>query len=412
MNIPAIPPLALMLDTSGSAHIPLSMLIIFVSAKLMAELFERVNQPGIVGEILAGVLIGPSVLGLIGPSEFLTALADLGAMFLLFRVGLDVRSSELLQVGGTATVVACSGVVVPFLFGWGILTAWGASANEAIFVGASMVATSVGITAQVLSAKGLLHAISSKIILAAAVIDDVLGLLVLAVVSSLTHGQLNIPALALTAVMAVGFTLVIAKWGTHAMGRVVPHVDQKLRVGEAQFALAMSVLFALSVAAVYIGVAAIVGAFLAGLALAESTGQRVRDLAHGVTELLVPFFLAGIGLHVSLAAFSSPRNALLAVVILLAAVVSKFIGCGLGALGLGKADALRVGVGMIPRGEVGMVVAQIGLGFGIITQNVYGVVVFMSVATTIVAPPLIKIAFRGLLKTGQAEAPEEVFRIG
>jgi Kef-type K+ transport system membrane component KefB len=193
---------------------------------------------------------------------------------------------------------------------------------------------------------------------------------------------------------------------------VVPHVDKNLRVGEAQFALAMSLLFALSLAAVYIGVAAIVGAFLAGLALAESTGTRVRDLAHGVTELLVPFFLAGIGLHVSLSAFSSRRNALLAVVILVAAVVSKFIGCGLGALGLGKADALRIGVGMIPRGEVGMVVAQIGLGFGIISQNVYGVVVFMSVATTIVAPPLIKITFRSLMNSKQAEEPEEAFRLG
>jgi Kef-type K+ transport system membrane component KefB len=163
---------------------------------------------------------------------------------------------------------------------------------------------------------------------------------------------------------------------------------------------------------VYIGVAAIVGAFLAGLALAESTGQRVRDLAHGVTELLLPFFLAGIGLHVSLSAFSDPRNALLAAVILLAAVASKFMGCGLGAWSLGKVEAIRIGVGMIPRGEVGMVVAQIGLGFGIISQNVYGVVVFMSVATTIVAPPLIKVAYRRMIETGQADEPEEVFRLG
>ena len=171
------------------------MLIVFVSAKLMAELFERINQPGIVGEIIAGILIGPSVLNFIQPSEFLTALSDLGAMFLLFRVGLEVRSSELMKVGGVATLVACSGVIVPFLMGWGILLLWGAPSNEAIFVGASMVATSVGITAQVLSAKGLLHAVSSKIILAAAVIDDVLGLLVLAVVSSLTHGTFNVLAL-------------------------------------------------------------------------------------------------------------------------------------------------------------------------------------------------------------------------
>ncbi len=411
MHLPS-PALLLTLSADGPARIPLSMLIVFVSAKLLAEIFERLNQPGIVGEIIAGILIGPSVLNFIQPNEFLTALSDLGAMFLLFRVGLEVRSSELLRVGGVATLVACCGVIVPFLMGWGILLLWGEPSQEAVFVGASMVATSVGITAQVLSAKGLLHAVSSKIILAAAVIDDVLGLLVLAVVSSLTRGSFNVLSLALTAALAIGFTLIILKWGTRAMGKVVRHVDEKLRVGEAQFALAMSLLLALSVAAVYIGVAAIVGAFLAGLALAESTGPRVRDLAHGVTELLLPFFLAGIGLHVSLAAFANPRNALLAIVILLAAIASKFIGCGLGAWSLGKTEALRVGVGMIPRGEVGMVVAQIGLGFGIISQNTYGVVVFMSVATTIVAPPLIKIAYRRIFETGQAEAPGDAFRLG
>src|SRR6266853_512335 len=201
MDVTLLPSLLLLFGPSGPAKIPLAMLVVFVSAKLMAELAERINQPGIVGEILAGVLIGPSVLGLIAPSEFLTALSDLGAMFLLFRVGLEVRSSELMKVGGTATLVACSGVVVPFFMGWGILILWGSPTNEAIFVGASMVATSVGITAQVLSAKGLLHAVSSKIILAAAVIDDVLGLLVLAVVSSLTHGKLNFLELGLTALL-------------------------------------------------------------------------------------------------------------------------------------------------------------------------------------------------------------------
>ena len=388
------------------------MLIIFVSAKVMAEIAERIGQPGIVGEILAGVLIGPSVLGWLAPNEFLSALSDLGAMFLLFRVGLEVKSSELMKVGGTATLVACSGVVVPFVLGAGILMLWGAKANEAIFVGASMVATSVGITAQVLSAKGLLHAVSSKIILAAAVIDDVLGLLVLAVVSSLTHGKLDVLQLSFTALAAVAFTVIVAKWGTHAMQRVVPHIDRTWRVAEARFVMALSLLFALALLAVYTGVAAIVGAFLAGLALGESTEERERDLAQGVSELLVPFFLAGIGLHVDLSAFAHASTALLAIVILAAAVISKFIGCGLGALGMGKADALRVGVGMIPRGEVGMVVAQIGLGFGILSKSSYGIVVFMSVATTIVAPPLIKIAYKSLLKAGPPAIEQEVFRLG
>jgi Kef-type K+ transport system membrane component KefB len=411
MHVFVMPGLLLFFGANGPARIPLSMLVVFVAAKLMAEAAERLGQPGIVGEILAGVLVGPSVLGWLAPNEFLSALSDLGAMFLLFRVGLEVKSSELLKVGGTATLVACSGVVVPFVMGTAILFLWGSYANEAIFVGASMVATSVGITAQVLSAKGLLHAVSSKIILAAAVIDDVLGLLVLAVVSSITHGKVDFPQLILTALAATAFTVIVAKWGTHTIGRVVPHVERTLKVAEARFILAMSLLFALALMAVYTGVAAIVGSFLAGLAFGESAGNRERDLAQGVSELLVPFFLAGIGLHVDLSAFTHLSTALLAVTILAAAVVSKFIGCGLGALGMGKADALRVGVGMIPRGEVGMVVAQIGLGFGILSQRSYSVVVFMSVATTIIAPPLIKIAYRRLVEEGRAEVGEEVLRV-
>ncbi len=408
-----MPPIALfLLEHAGPARIPLSMLIVFASAKLMAELFERLGQPGIVGEILAGVVVGPSVLGWLAPNEFLDALADLGAMFLLFRVGLEVKSSDLLKVGGTAMLVACCGVVVPFLMGWAILLAWGAPSAEAIFVGASMVATSVGITAQVLAAKGLLHEVSAKIILAAAVIDDVLGLLVLAAVSSLSRGKLNWIELGLTAALASGFTVAVAFWGTSTMRKVGPKMEATLRVAESQFVLAMILLFSLAVLAVYTGVAAIVGAFLAGLALAESTGRRVHDLAQGVGELLVPFFLAGIGLKVGLSAFSEASTTVLALIVLAAAIASKFFGCGLASLPLGRTEALRVGVGMIPRGEVGMVVAQLGLGMGIIQRNIYSVVVFMSVATTIVAPPLLKIVYAGAERKRSTAEAEEVYRVG
>src|ERR1041385_3488889 len=137
MDVTPLPSLLMFFGSSGPAKIPLSMLIVFVAAKLMAEIFERLHQPGIVGEILAGILIGPSVLGWLAPNEFLSALSDLGAMFLLFRVGLDVKSSELMKVGTVATIVACSGVIVPFVFGWILLTLWGAPSAEAIFVGAA-----------------------------------------------------------------------------------------------------------------------------------------------------------------------------------------------------------------------------------------------------------------------------------
>ncbi|HBY61437.1 MAG TPA: cation:proton antiporter, partial [Solibacterales bacterium] len=299
-------------------------------------------------------------------------------------------------------------VVFPFLLGWGILRLWGEPQIEAIFLGAAMVATSVGITAQVLSAKGVLHARAARIILAAAVIDDVLGLLVLAVVSSMAKGSINFVEIGITAALSIGFTLLVAVLGRRAMNRLVPRVSESFRAGEAQFNLALILLFGLSVLAIYAGVAAIIGAFLAGMALAESVSHRVHDLAHGVTEFLIPFFLAGIGLHLNVAVFADRSTLLLSAVILLAAVASKLVGCGLGGLQGGFADAFRIGAGMVPRGEVGMVVAQIGLGLGVISGKIYAVTVFMAVVTTLVAPPLLNLSFRGT----QAVEPKTDFTYG
>jgi len=377
-----------------SMPLPLAMLIVFGSAKLLSELFERCKQPGIVGEIIAGALIGPSVLGWIHPNDTLKALSDLGVMFLLFGVGLEVKASELLKVGGKATLVATIGVIVPFFAGWGILLAWGAPQVEAIFVGAAMVATSVGITASVLSGRGLLHEIASKIILAAAVIDDVLGLIVLAVVSSIARGHINFWEIALIAALATGFTLLMAIWGTTALNRLLPHFQSRARADDAKFHIALVLLFSLALLAQYTGVAAIVGAFLAGLALTDGADARVRTLTRGVSELLVPFFLVGIGLNLDVRVFRSKSVLALALLILAAAVVTKLVGCGLGALSLGWENVLKIGLGMVPRGEVGMVVAQIGLGLSVISSEVYAVVVFMAVATTLVTPLLLKIAFR------------------
>ncbi|MEQ1948190.1 MAG: cation:proton antiporter, partial [Bryobacteraceae bacterium] len=244
-----------------------------------------------------------------------------------------------------------------------------------------------------------------KIILAAAVIDDVLGLLILAVVSGMAQGSLDFVQIGITAALAIGFTILVAVMGARSMRKIVPQMGARLRLSESQFSFSLILLFALALLAVYAGVAAIVGAFLAGMALSESVEERVKDLTHGVTELLLPFFLAGIGLHVDLHAFSNPPVLLLALLLSVAAVFSKLIGCGLGAMSLGKQDALRIGVGMVPRGEVGMVVAQLGLALHVVSPNTYAVVVFMAVTTTLIAPPMLKIAFRGA-GTGEQEIAE------
>lgn len=388
-------PYALLLATAGELNLPLAMLVIFGSAKLLAELAEHFRMPGIVGGLLAGILVGPSALGLIRYNDLLHTLAELGVMFLLFQVGLHIRASELVKVGKTAMIVAICGVIVPFIFGWAILSAAGHRQIEAIFMGAAMVATSVGITAQVLADKGLLSHQTSRVILAAAVIDDVLGLLVLAVVSSMGEGRgIDYIGLLATTVVSCVFIFAVVKYGSTTVNFVMPKLLKKLRSQEAEFAVAVSFLFFMALLAMVSGVAAIIGAFLAGMALAESVGRRTNTLVLGAAELMVPFFLASIGLQMDLSVFGKGSTLALGVAILVAAVVSKGIGCGLGAYGMGMRNAVRVGVGMIPRGEVGMVVAQIGLSKGSISQDVYAVAVFMAVATTIVAPPLLSIVYR------------------
>jgi Na+:H+ antiporter len=382
-------------EHSSSVGLALSILIIFGTAKLFAEILERVGQPGIVGEILAGIVVGPSVLGWITPNDVTATLAELGVTFLLFRVGLEVKPSELMEVGGTSTMVGIAGVVVPFFAGWGLLALWGKPDLESIFVGAALTATSVGITAQVLRSKGLLSRNASKIILAAAVIDDVLALLVLGVVSSVAQGTVNVLELILTSLFSLGFVGVVVYWGHRTVGKVIPSLEGKLKVGEGQFVLTMILLFGLAALSAQAGVAAIIGAFLAGTALGQTLPARVHEQTHGITELLVPFFLAGIGLHFDLSAFTQPSTLLLAAAVIVTAIVSKGVGCALGASKYGFVVARRVGLGMIPRGEFCMVVAQIGLGLKAIPPDTYGVVVVMAVATTMLTPPLLKFAFRG-----------------
>ena len=383
-----------------SAQHALTLLIVFGLAKLLAELFERARIPGMIGEIIAGMLIGPSVMNWVTPTPFLESLAELGVMFLLFRVGLEVKVQELFSVGRTALTVAIGGVLLPFACGWGIMAAFGMPRLQGIFIGAAMVATSVGITAQVLSARRVLWHRSSQTILAAAVIDDVLGLLVLALITGFAKGEVNVKDIAMTTALTIAFVGLVGYYGTKAIRHLGP-VEKKMRLVESEFSIAMVLLFALSFAAIVVGVAGIVGAFLAGMAFSDSAGQRLRDLTSGATELLLPFFLVGIGLHVELGGLREPGMLAMGGALLVAAILSKLIGCGLGAFGVSFKDRIRIGVGMMPRGEVGMVVAQLGLTMGVLTQPLYGILVAVCVATTIVAPPLLAYCYRDVPAEGE-----------
>jgi len=376
------------------AGIILSLFIMIAAAKIMAEVFERLRQPAVVGEILAGVLIGPSLLGWVRPSELIGIVAEIGVIFLLFMVGLETKPESVYRVGKKAMLVGTLGVILPFVAGYFIAIAWDGSFAEAMFIGAALVATSVGITARVLGSMGLLDLQTAKIILGAAVIDDILGLIILSVVSAMSTGTLNYIELGKTAGLAIFFVILVATVGSRVMNRLAPRV-KKLKLSKPFFNIGLILCLGLSVASIYVGVAAIIGAFLAGMAMAEATegNYGMHKLTNGVTEFFVPFFLVNIGMQLNLAVFQDWSVVLLAIVITVAAVVTKFVGCGLGAWGMQRREMAQIGVGMIPRGEVGIVVAQIGLSFAIITERFFAAVLFMAVATTLIAPPLIKLLY-------------------
>ena len=384
----------LTLSTGSELNILLSLFVMLAAAKLLGEVFERLRQPAVVGEILAGVLIGPSVLGWVAPSDFTNTLAEIGVIFLLFAVGLETKPSAIFKVGTKATLVAILGVIAPLAGGYLLLRLQGGSSVESLFLGCAMVATSVGITARVLAGLGVLSAQTSRIILGAAVIDDILGLLILALVSSAATGQIDYLEIGITALLAVGFTLFVVLVGSRVVTRLAPRIED-LKTSESLFVFGLLLCLGLSVAASYIGVAAMVGAFLAGMTLAEASeaNQAMHTQMKGITEFLVPFFLVTIGMQLRLEVFLQWSTIVLTLAVTLIAVISKLIGCALPVMNLGWRRAGQVAVGMVPRGEVGIVVAQIGLALGVINDVLFAVVLFMAVATTLIAPPFLKMLF-------------------
>lgn len=389
-------PLLAPADASGHAQILLSLFIMLAAAKIFAEIFERLNQPAVVGEILAGVLVGPSLLGWVSPSEITATLAEIGVVLLLFTVGLETKPSAILKVGRSALTVAVLGIVVPFAGGWLIMKLWGGNNIQNLFMGTALVATSVGITARVLGAKGLLDRQTSRIILGAAVIDDILGLLVLAVVSSMAKGAVNPVQIGITASLSIGFTVAVVFLGAPLITRLAPRIEN-LKTGDSFFLFSLILCLGLSVVAAGIGVAAIIGAFLAGMALAEAAedNHRLHRQIGGITEFMVPFFLVNIGMQLSLKAFGDTSVVVLALVLTTVAILTKLIGAGAGVIKMGLRSAAQVGTGMVPRGEVGIVVAQIGLSLQVIDDKLYAVVLFMAVVTTLVAPPFLTVLFKG-----------------
>jgi Kef-type K+ transport system membrane component KefB len=370
-----------------SSEILLGLFIVYLAAQIGAEVTQRLKMPGVVGELLAGVLIGPSVLGFIHVNEPLEVLAEIGAVLLLFSVGLETRMAELKKIGPTAFMVGIAGVILPFLLGFLWAHHSGFDTPQAMFVAAAFVATSAGITARVLQEMGLLDRIESQVILGAAIIDDILAMLLLAVVTALQGGDLNITSLLLMLLEAIGFVIVVVTVGAYLMKHSSHLLDAPISP-HSPLAISVTLCIGLAVASSYFGLAAIIGAFLAGLVLSETVEHYTLDKELlPITALLVPFFFVVTGAKIDISSLGNIPALTAVVVVTLLAVAGKLIGCGLGALSLGKKSALIIGMGMVPRGEVGIIVASLGLQANVITGDTYAIIIAMCLLTSIIAPP-------------------------
>ena len=401
-------PLAAAAEGVDIARFFLVIAAILAAAKLLGELAERIGQPAVLGELLAGVLLGGSALGLVPTggveAELIHVLAELGVLLLLFEIGLETDLKEMFRVGPAALAVALVGVVLPFALGYlywryapHAASGSGDLGNAAIFIGATLTATSVGITARVLSDLGQMSTPEARIIIGAAVIDDVLGLVILSVVSGVAAGaSVSAVGILRTLAVAVGFLVVAVLLGRFLVPRLFDRIDRMqvryvLVVASIAFALGLSGLASLA------GSAVIIGAFAAGLIL-SGTNQfdTIEHQVKPVASIFTPIFFVSVGASVNLAVLvpSTPQaraTLLIAGVLIVLAVIGK-LAAGWAAPWT-KFRRLAVGVGMVPRGEVGLIFAEIGRRSGLLGEEIFGAVVLMVMVTTFIAPPALKSLF-------------------
>jgi len=359
---------------------------------------KRMGQPAVLGEMLAGVLLGASVLGLVNPQdEVIRVFAEIGVIILLFEIGLETDLRSLLRTGGVSSVVAAAGVVLPFALGYGICRVLGLTNMVAVVAGATLTATSVGVTARVLSDLGRLQEPESQIILGAAVIDDVIGLIILAMVEGLTHGQ-EITAVGTVKItgLAVGFLVVTLVVGQFVVPSLV-RWGNRLDLPGTPVMLAVVLAFGLAWLAAEVGSAMIVGAFAAGLLLRNV--HEARRMHAGVAHLghfFVPIFFVSVGAAVDVRVFNpfNPANhriLLIGGLLIVVAVLGKFLA-GYAPFWF-RGNKRIIGVGMIPRGEVGLIFAQMGLAAGVFDVAMFSAAMLMVLVTTFMTPPLLRLLF-------------------
>jgi Na+:H+ antiporter len=392
------------------ARIVLALALLLASGKIAGEIAVRLRQPAVLGELVAGIVLGNvgiTAFDWVKSDPVMEVFANVGVLMLLFQVGLAETVGEMLRVGWSSFLVATVGVIAPFALGWGVGAALLPGANVYVhaFLGATLCATSVGITARALQDLRALKRTEARIILGAAVVDDVLGLMILGIVSGAIVAAGRGEPLSWSAIAWTGAAAAVFLFGAIAAGRIiVPRLfvwGARLETTGVLLALSLSFCFVTAWVASRFGLAPVIGAFAAGLVLEDAhfhdfvaRGERsIEDLLRPLTDFLVPIFFVLMGLRTDLRALAHPSTLGLAVAITAAAVVGKQV-CGLGVLMPGV-DRLSVGIGMIPRGEVGLIFANVGrsLSLGaepIVSGATFSAIVVMVVVTTMITPPALR----------------------
>ncbi len=375
----------------GSLDVIMNLFWIFLAAQVAAGIAGKISLPVVAGQIIAGCIVGPYALGLVQLDVVSESLSEIGVVFLLFVVGVETRLAELQKVGKVAFKTAVLGVVLPFIGGalWGWYETQ--QSMKALFIGTLFVATSAGITASVLKEMGALQRLESRVILGAAIIDDILAMLLVGVIGSLqTEGHLEIFGLIVTFIEALLFLFIFGYGGTRLIKRAPQLLDRPVEP-LSPLAISLLVCLGLAAAASWVGLAAIVGAFVAGAIVSESNQQElIEKQMQPVLLFFMPFFFVVTGAKLDVSVFADPSMYLMIGVVTVLAIITKLLGCGWGSISLGKRSAVIIGTGMVPRGEVGIVVATLGLQFGVLDGVLYAAVIAMSLLTTILTPPVLK----------------------
>lgn len=378
----------------------ISIAIILVVSKVSGYVFTRLNQPSAMGEIVGGILIGASFLNLVQTTESLEFLSELGVVLLLFLAGLETDIEEFKRVGGPAFLIASGGVVIPFILGYVATLPFTGSKMASLMMGGVLTATSVSLTASVLMEMKKLRSKEGASILAAAVVDDVLGILVLTILVAInTTGKISlgeIGGLLGEVTLFFGVVLIV---GIPLVKHLI-RLSSKITLPESTVAFALAIVMSLAFLAEEFRIAGITGAYLAGLLIGQT--DEARRISEKVTTIAyalpVPVFLVGIGIHTDIGVFYTGGTSTLALIGIyaLVAVLGKVFGCGAGALlsRFKPKEALRVGIGMIPRMEVALIMLTVGKGEGVLTSTLFSVGVAMTIITTLITPTLLVWAFK------------------